>query len=131
MAEFEQVKTGNYAISKKLRDAIPLRITGYRQTADLGVAFPKIIGDGLILAGTAANFMGTWPAIVTGGYAGEVAAEAVQEDDVTVKKLSKYEDLCKELRQAGRPFVKKEIYGVSDEAIEDVLSGMIERGEIR
>ena len=129
LAEFEKIKTGNYALSKKLRDAIPLRMVGYSHTADLGQGLPKIVEDGLILAGSAGGWLGNWTAIVSGGYAGEVAALAICEGDVTVKKLSKYEELCKELRQEGRPFLMA-FRLLSDEAIENLLPEMIEKGEV-
>ena len=59
LAEFEHAKTGNYALSKKIRNAVPLKITGWSQAADLGLRLPKVIEDGLILTGSAAGFIGT------------------------------------------------------------------------
>jgi digeranylgeranylglycerophospholipid reductase len=130
MDEFERVKSGNYAISRKLRDAIPVRMTGWSHPSDLGVGLPKVVEDGLILTGSAACLIGILPAIVSGRYAAEVAVEAIKEGDVTVKKLSKYEDQFKTLRgPAGfldsPPFYKCS----SDEAIEKLLLELIEKGE--
>jgi digeranylgeranylglycerophospholipid reductase len=129
MAEFERAKAGNYVFSRKIKEAIPIRMTGWNHTSDLGVGLPKAVEDGLILAGSAANLMGILPSVVSGRYAGEVAVEAVQDDDVTVKKLSRYEDLIKTLKSAkgfleGFPFYER-----SDEAIEKLLVEMIERDE--
>jgi flavin-dependent dehydrogenase len=129
MAEFQNIKAGNYAISRKLRDAVPVRMTGWSHASDLGVGLPKVVDDGLILAGSAANIMGTLPALVTGRYAAEVAVEAVREDDLTAKRLSKYEGLCKPLKRMigfteGNPFRQ-----LSDEVIETRLAEMIERDE--
>ncbi len=124
MAEFERIKAGNLPISRKLRDAMPLQITGFRHTGDAGMVFPKIVGEGLILAGNSGNFMTTWAAIVTGNYAGEVAAEAIREGDVTEKKLGKYVESCKALFKTPKPFLNKPIYRMSDEAIEEAVPEM-------
>jgi flavin-dependent dehydrogenase len=121
LAEFEHVKTGNYAVSRKLRNAIPLRITGWSHAKNLGQPLSKVIEDGLILTGSAAGLIGNWAAIVSGGYAGVAAALAICEGDVTVKKLGKYEELCKELFEAATPF-PTEFEGLSDEAIENALT---------
>lgn len=130
MAEFEQVKSGNYVLSRKLRDAIPVRMTGWSHPSDLGVGLPKVVEDGLIFVGSAAYLIGILPAIVSGRYAAEVAVEAIKEGDVTVKKLSKYEDLFKTLKSPtgfldSPPFYKCS----SDEAIENLLLELIGKGE--
>jgi digeranylgeranylglycerophospholipid reductase len=93
LADYERVKAGCYALSGKIKDASPLRMVGYSHASNLGVRLPKIISDGLILTGSAANCRGTIPVIVTGIAAGEAAAEAVLSGDVTEKGLSKYEGL--------------------------------------
>ena len=130
MTEFENVKTGNYALSRKLTDAIPIRITGYRHTSDLGKGLPRLVEDGLILAGSSANFRGILPAIISGRYAAEVAEIAVHENDVTAKKLSRYENLCEVLRRNAKPFIQQySFYERSDEDIERLLNELIERNE--
>jgi digeranylgeranylglycerophospholipid reductase len=130
MAEFEKVKTGNYALSRKLRDAIPLRITGYSHTSDLGIGLPKLVEDGLILAGSSANFRGILPAIISGRFAAEVAAMAIKENDVTTNKLSQYEDRCAELRRNARPFIQQySFYEHPDEDIERLLNELMIRNE--
>jgi digeranylgeranylglycerophospholipid reductase len=131
MAEFEQVKSGNYAISKKLRDAVPVRMTGWSHPSDLGVGLPKVVEDGLILAGSAAHLIGILPAIVSGRYAAEVAVEAIQEGDVTAKKLSKYEDQYEILKGPSGFLDSPPFYKCSsDEAIETLLLELIEKGEL-
>jgi digeranylgeranylglycerophospholipid reductase len=130
MAQFDQVKAGNYALSKKIKDAIPVRMTGWNHTSDLGAGLPRFVEEGLILVGSAANLASVLHVILSGRYAAEVAVEAIQEDDVTVKKLSKYEDLCTPLKRLGGfldsvPFYKCP----SDEAIEKLLLEMIEKDE--
>ncbi len=129
MAEFEHIKAGDYVISRKLKDAIPVRITGWSHSSDLGVGLPKSVDDGLILAGSAANIMGNLQALVTGRYAAEVAIEAVRENQLTARRLSKYDDLCKPFKRKvgfteGNPFRQ-----LSDEVIETLLAEMIEKDE--
>jgi flavin-dependent dehydrogenase len=130
MSEFYNVKKGNYALSKKLRDAVPVRITGYNHTSDLGIGFPQLVKDGLILAGSSANFRGILPAIISGRFAAEIAVAAIKENDITSKTLSRYEELCAVLRTNAKPFVQQNpFYERSDEDIEKLLNEMIERNE--
>lgn len=130
MSEFHNVKNGNYALSKKLRDAVPMRITGYNHTSDLGIGFPELVKDGLILAGSSANFRGILPAIISGRFAAEVAVAAIKENDVTSKKLRRYEELCAVLRTNAKPFIQQNtFYERSDEDIEKLLNKMLARNE--
>jgi digeranylgeranylglycerophospholipid reductase len=130
MAEFEQVKSGNYPISQKLRDAIPVRMTGWSHPADLGVGLPKVVEEGLLLTGSAANLIGILPAIISGRYAAEVAVEAIKEDDVTVKRLSQYEDKFATLKSPAGFLDSPPFYKCSsDEAIEKLLLELIEKDE--
>ncbi|MFC2070383.1 NAD(P)/FAD-dependent oxidoreductase [Chloroflexota bacterium] len=126
MAEFEQLKTGGYAISTKLKEANPVRMVGWSHPEDLGVGISRVIDDGLIIAGSAASLMGIPGAITSGRYAGEVAVEAVKEGDVTAKKLGKYAELYETMKgpvgfKDSLPF-----YDCSDEEIEKRLLGMLE-----
>jgi digeranylgeranylglycerophospholipid reductase len=132
--EFRQAKLGNYALSKKLKDAVPLKMVGYRHTWDLGERLPKIIDNGLILTGSAANWRGTIISIALGIYAGQVASEAVVEDDVTEKKLSKYEELLAKIPGKGYQFKSKmsvfPFYQRSDDEIEELLLERIDKGTL-
>lgn len=126
MAEFEKVKTDNYAISRKMRDAIPVRMTGWSHPARLGEGLPQMVTDGLILAGSAAGLVGTMHCVVSGHYAAQVALEAIKDDEVTEKKLEKYTDLCKELIRPG--FVDALPFSnLSDEAIEHIVLANVEK----
>jgi flavin-dependent dehydrogenase len=126
MAEFEKVKTGNYAISRKMRDAVPIRMTGWSHPAHLGEGLPKMVADGLILAGSAAGLVGTMHCVVSGHYAAKVALEAIKADEVTAKRLGKYANLCKELIRPG--FVDALPFSnLSDEAIEQIVSANVEK----
>ncbi|MBW2345515.1 MAG: hypothetical protein JRF53_16235 [Deltaproteobacteria bacterium] len=130
VGDLEKIKRGNWIISKKIRDAIPLRMTGWTTVLGVGGGLPNYVKDGLILAGSAAGFLGIMSAVCSGRHAGEVAAEAIQEDDVSQKKLCKYERLVKKLVY-GRGEVLRRFYRLSDEQIENMLSEMIERGELQ
>jgi digeranylgeranylglycerophospholipid reductase len=132
--EFRQAKLGSYTLSKKLKDAAPLKMVGYRHTWDLGERLPKIIDNGLILTGSAANWRGTITSIALGMYAGQVAAEAVTEGDVTEKKLSKYEKLLTQIPGKGYQFKSKmsvfPFYQRSDAEIEKLLLERIDKGTL-
>jgi digeranylgeranylglycerophospholipid reductase len=131
MDEFERVKKGNYALSRKLRNAVPVRIVGYKHAADMGVPFPKLVKDALILAGSGANYNGTLPALASGFYAGQVAAEAIRKGDVTAQYLGKYEDLCKNLDPKQKGFISTfPFFDQKDEIIEERLLQMISRDEL-
>jgi digeranylgeranylglycerophospholipid reductase len=131
LAEYRRVKEGDYFLSRILRDAVPIRMDGWRHTSNLGVRFPKIVKDGLILTGSAANWRGTIISIVSGRYAGEVAAESVQEGDITAQRLGKFIDLyekaglIKELYQHSDWLGSRPLGKCSDEEIERRLVGMI------
>jgi digeranylgeranylglycerophospholipid reductase len=133
LAEYRRVKEGNYLLSRILKDAVPIRMDGWRHTSDLGVRFPEIVKDGLILTGGAANWRGTIISMVSGRYAGEVAAESVQEGDITAQRLGKFIDLYEkaglinELYQHSDWLGSRPLGKCSDEDIERRLAGMIER----
>jgi digeranylgeranylglycerophospholipid reductase len=131
MAEFEQVKKGDYLVSKKFRDAVPVRMTGWSHPADMGIGLPKVVENGLMLIGSAANLIGIVPGIVSGRYAAEVAIEAVRQGDVTIKNLSKYEELYKNLKAPLGFMDAPPLYKCSsDEEIEKVLMELVEKDEL-
>ena len=134
MAEFWRVRLGNYALSKRLQDAVPLKIVGYSHTWDLGERLSKIVKNGLIITGSAANWRGTITALASGMYAGEIASEAIIEGNVTEKKLGKYEDLLKRIPSKGYQFTSKinvfSFYQRSDEEIENLLLEMVNKGTL-
>ncbi len=105
----------------------------WKHTSNLGVRFPEIVKDGLILTGSAANWRGTTVSIVSGRCAGEVAAEAVHDGDVSAQRLGKFIDLyekvglIKELYQHSSWQESRPLGGCSDEEIERRLTEMIEK----
>jgi flavin-dependent dehydrogenase len=132
--EYRQVKKGDTFLSAIMKDAVPIRMDGWRHTANLGVRFPEIVRDGLILTGSAANWRGTIISMVSGIYAGETAAEAVQEGDVTAERLGKfitlYEEsgLINELYQHSSWLDSRPLAGCSDDEIEKWLRDMLKNG---
>ncbi|MFC1942020.1 NAD(P)/FAD-dependent oxidoreductase [Chloroflexota bacterium] len=129
MNEFERIKTGNYALSKKFKEAVPLRMTGFSHAVDMGVGLPGNVQDGLILIGSAANIMGIFQAIATAHSAVEVAIEAIRDGDVSAKRLSRYEDLCKPVKRERGFLDSFPFYEQPDEVIEKRLIEMIEKDE--
>ncbi len=127
--EFKQVKEDDYLISKKLRDAVPVRITPYSHVTDLGTGLPRLVADGLLLTGSSANWGGILPAIASGREAGEVAAEAIESDDITVNKLSKYEDICRRFVGERGYLQTYPFYGRPDFEIERLLTELVKNGD--
>jgi len=128
--DLEKIRSGNWLISKKIRDAVPLRMTGWTTVLGVGGGLPKYIKDGLILAGSSAGFLGILSAVCSGRHAGEVAAQAIEEGDVSEAALREYENLVKKLIY-GRGEALKVFYRMSDEQIERTLPLMIERNQLK
>lgn len=133
LEEHKRVTEGNHFLSKVLKNAVPIRIDAWKHTSNLGVRFPEIVKDGLIVTGSAANWRGTIVSLVSGRCAGEIAADAAHEGNVTAEKLGMFIDMYEETGlirelyqhsswQDSRPFGKS-----SDEEIEKRLTQMIER----
>jgi len=58
---------------------------------------PQKVKPGLILTGAAAGYMHVLRCVLSGWYAGETAAEAVKEDNVTQERLAAYDIPCEKL----------------------------------
>jgi digeranylgeranylglycerophospholipid reductase len=133
LAEYRQVIDGDYFLSGALKNAAPIRMDAWKHTSNLGVRFSEIVKDGLILTGSAANWRGTVIAMVSGRYAGEVAAGAVQESNVTAQRLGKFIDLYEktglinELYQHSSWLESRPLGQCSDEDIEKRLTEMIDK----
>jgi flavin-dependent dehydrogenase len=95
---FNECRRGDSVLSKKIRDAVPVRITGCAHPLNLGQPLPKKVKSGLILAGAAAGYMHILRCVLSGRYAGETAIEAIKEGNVTKDRLAAYEILCEKLR---------------------------------
>ena len=89
----------------------------------LGKPLPWKVKPGLILAGAAAGYNGTLPCLLSGRYAGETAAEAVQRGDVTEQRLAAYEKLCDRLQES-RKLTLASFFKLSDDELEELFEEM-------
>jgi len=133
LEEYRRVMEGDYFLSEVLKNAVPIRMDSWKHTSNLGVRFSEIVKDGLILTGSAANWRGTIVSLVSGRCAGEVAADAVHEGNVTAQRLGMFIDLyektglIRELYQHSGWQDSRPLGNCSDEEIEKRLTEMIER----
>jgi len=134
LSEYKRVIKGDYFLSRVLKNAVPIRMDAWAHTSNLGVRFPEIVKDGLMLTGSAANWRGTTVSVVSGRCAGKVAAKAVREGDVSAQRLGKFIELyektslVKELYQHSGWQESRPLGGCSDEEIERRLIAMMEKG---
>ena len=89
------LQKGKYPICRKIRDAVPTGIHPHILGSKGGVMLPRLVKDGLMLAGDSAGFNGVMHALVSGRLAGEVAAEALRQGDASESRLKRYEELCR------------------------------------
>ncbi len=120
LADYERVKALDYHLSRRIRDSQILRLWGVTQMVYNWKHLPKVVNDGLILAGAATNWAGIDSAIITGRFAGEVAAEAVEEGDFSEKKLHKYEELSTQKISYLRGEYMFKFHRRTDEEIEEM-----------
>ena len=118
--DFERIKAGNWALSRKIRNCSVLRMTGWVH-ATRGDPIAKKVKDGLIVAGAAAGYRGTPLSVLSGQFAGQMAAEAVQDGDYTEEKLSLYKTLCEKLPATPRTKDARRLCGLSDKELENWL----------
>lgn len=97
MEAFEKCKKGDYIISNKLRNAVPVKKVGYSMALFGVKSLPQKVADGVMLAGNAANFGMFQLAMLSGQYAGQVAGEAIKDGDVSKERLSTYNKLSRKL----------------------------------
>lgn len=101
-SDFERCKLGDYVLSKKLKSAVVGQMTGWAQPLTVFPGpFAKKVKAGLILAGAAANYPSFLLNSLSGSYAGEVAATAVKEGDLSERSLARYDTLCKKIDDPG------------------------------
>ncbi len=99
----------------------------------------KTFKDGLILVGgAAADFNGMIPAVVTGRFAGQVAAEAIKAGDVSEASLKRYEDMWRKLglldMYAAPGEARRKVAAIlaskgSDEDLANALKAMLQPGK--
>jgi digeranylgeranylglycerophospholipid reductase len=130
LEDFKRIKSGNYAVSKKLRDAIPLRMMGHSEHLGSGTPWPKIVKDGLMLVGDAAGWVGMIRAIISGRLAGDVAATAVQQGNVGEANLSRYNVIYDKLKVTQYDRWWYDCRNASDEVIENLMREKAQTGQL-
>ncbi|MFC1867273.1 NAD(P)/FAD-dependent oxidoreductase [Thermodesulfobacteriota bacterium] len=123
-SDFDKIRAGNWALSKKIKDCGVLRVTGFSHPIPMGIMLPKKVKDGLILAGDAAGFISIDEAVSSGRSAAEVAAEAIKAGDVSEGKLAVYEDHCQKLEEEKEWYTNQfhsleRFFGLPDDEIEE------------
>jgi len=113
MDEFYSLKSrDDNIISKRLKDAFPVQRSGYIQRHHMGKYFDKVVEAGIIFVGDASGSSGIIHGMISGHYAGMVAAKAVNENDPS--KLFEYDKILKESDIYKSPYrwrETKKVYG--------------------
>jgi digeranylgeranylglycerophospholipid reductase len=78
-------------LMSKLKDAVPLAIFGGLGYVGGNRPFKKLVKDGLLIAGDAAGYDLIIRVLILGSYAGQVAAKAVKEGNISAARLSEYD----------------------------------------
>jgi digeranylgeranylglycerophospholipid reductase len=133
LAVLDMIKAGNHVLSRKLKRAQIIKMTGFVCPIPMGRGLSNYVRDGLMVIGSAANFNGNIVAFITGRWAGEVAAEAIKEGDISEGKLSKYVTKFRGIDLEHEydywiSFLPK-VRQLTDEPLEEMLNEMVKRGE--
>ena len=130
VSEFEMVKAGKWAFSKKIRDCQVLGMAGYSHPIPIGRALPKKIKNGLVLVGDSAGIMGNTLALASGKLGGEAAAKAIEAGDISEKGLGIYEELIKKRKlDQLHAWHDERFYDKTEEELEELWDKM-KSGEI-
>jgi len=94
-AFFELKEREDNIISRKIKNAYPLEVTGYTRAlaGKYGQYFGKMVKGNVIFAGDASGGAGNIHGMIQGKFAGEVAASAIQENNMSEQRLVEYQDL--------------------------------------
>jgi len=95
-AAFHELKErGDNIISRKIKNAYPLEVSGYASASSgkYGRYFENIVRDNLIFVGDASGGAGNIHGMIQGRFAGTVAASAIKDNDISEERLSEYQDL--------------------------------------
>lgn len=120
---FEACKKGDSILSKKIKDAWPMRVSGWAQTFP-GRPLPNKVKSGLILIGAAARYYQFITCIISGRYAGQTAFDAIQAGNVSEKALSSYNVLCEHLEEPKPEVGIASFGGLAEEEQEAVFERM-------
>lgn len=134
LEDYERCRQGDSILSRKLKNAVVAKMTGWVQPLTVNPGpFAKKVKPGLIVAGAAANYPSFLLGSLSGSYAGEVAAMAVKEGDLSEESLARYDVLC---RKIDNPGWWSSEYGfgawrnLSEEEQEDLFDKMIKADHV-
>ncbi|MBW1771849.1 MAG: NAD(P)/FAD-dependent oxidoreductase [Deltaproteobacteria bacterium] len=129
---FHELKNrSDNAVSRKIREAYPLEISGYASVTSGKYAeyFKNMVRDNILFVGDASGGAGNIHGMIQGQFAGTVAASAIKEHDLSEARLSEYQDLI--AGTLGKApffyFSAREDFGAFDEwfrQVEDASKGM-------
>ena len=94
-AFYELKERGDNVISRKLKDAYPLEVSGHARGSSGKYAkyFENMVRDNVIFVGDASGGAGNIHGMIQGQFAGTVAAFAIKETNISEERLSEYQDL--------------------------------------
>lgn len=131
--DLEQCRRGDSVLSKKIRDAVPVRITGSAIPSTIGKPVARKVKSGLILAGVGAGYHPFLTCLLSGRYAGETAAEAVKDNNVMEERLATYNILCEKLldtKLATRKIKVELLMGRSEKEMEEFFEKMTRMDDV-
>lgn len=92
--DFEAIKLrDDNILSKKLKNAFAVQKNGYMMRQHMGKFLEKVVDAGIIYVGDASGNSGTIHGMISGYYAGKIAARAVKEQNMDL--LFEYSDVLK------------------------------------
>ena len=94
-AFYELKERGDNVISRKLKDAYPLEVSGHARGSSGKYAkyFENMVRDNVIFVRVASGGAGNIHGMIQGKFAGTVEASAIRETNISEERLSEYQDL--------------------------------------
>ncbi len=93
----ELKKRDDNIVSRKIRNAYPLEISGFARalSGKYGKYFSKMVKQNIMFVGDASGGAGNIHGMIQGSFAGTVAASAIKDNDVREGRLSEYQNLVR------------------------------------
>jgi digeranylgeranylglycerophospholipid reductase len=131
---YRRLVSGDSFAGHKFKDSRPVQIFGYMVGSAASVKLERPVKDNLILVGDAAGFTSITHGIVSGRNAGEVAADAIHNNDTEEASLKRYIDKCREagLYRSTLSWSPRlvSLKGHSDAEVEAMIPDMLANNEI-
>lgn len=106
MNAFKRRQRQGDMLSKKIENARTLQVLGYESRHnDYGKFLDKMVKEGVIFVGDATGSQGIIHGMISGYYAGKVAAESIQSGDIGLESLLMYERILKRSDVFKSPFL--------------------------